>query len=142
MSVLVTHFNRQLRQLALLLLTAVWVPGAVVAQESVSLTVKPLLCIIDEKNESCDMDFKVDWQSAVTASYCLGDDVGTAPLACWLEQSSGRHLESRVVDEPFSFILSHADDNESVAEVRVDVMSTKTTDRRRKRSRRHVWSVL
>ena len=56
------------------------------AAEDMSLSVKPVLCITDKRNPSCDMAFLVMWQSALTGYYCLFNDFDDVPVRCWNEE--------------------------------------------------------
>jgi hypothetical protein len=112
------------------------------AEESdVELDVKPVLCIIDSRTPACDMHFLIAWQSGIRGYYCLFSQLATAPLRCWTEAAAGSHAEHRTIDESFRYWLTRDNGNEPLAAVMVEVMSTET-DRRRKRRSRHVWDIL
>jgi hypothetical protein len=120
---------------------------AVVADDGVlpgdvSMDVKPVLCIIDRRTPACDMSFLVAWQSAVEGYYCLFSHLVTDPIRCWREADAGQHEERRMVDESFQFWLTSNGSDEPLAAVTVEVMTTETGDRRRKRRSRHVWDIL
>lgn len=127
------------RVVTILLLLA----GTIAAAEDggVELDVKPVLCIIDRRTPACDMDFLVSWQSGIRGDYCLFSQLTTAPLRCWSEATAGVHEEHRTVEESFRYWLTRDDGEEPLAAVTVEVMSTET-DRRRKRRSRHVWDIL
>src|SRR5690606_33500601 len=58
--------------------------GTARAQEPrVTLAVKPVLCITDEREESCALSILVEWRSSRPGSYCLHNDLTSAPLRCW-----------------------------------------------------------
>jgi hypothetical protein len=110
--------------------------------DPVMLRVKPLLCITDERTPQCEMSLIVDWRSRRPGNYCLYNDLSDEPLDCWNQQSSGRHVEDRVVVRSFTYWLTVGSLDTRLAEAMVEVMSTHSSDRRRHRRSRHVWSIL
>lgn len=128
-----------MRRLALVLLIAL--PLAAIADEPpVTLTVKPLLCIVDQRTPSCEMRFAIYWQSEQTGYYCVLTELEVAPLRCWNEARAGDLDDERTVDESFSYELSDGD--APLAAARVEVLRKDSDDRRRQRRTRHVWDVL
>ena len=109
--------------------------------EDMTLTVKPLLCITDSRNPSCDMTFLVVWQSALTGYYCLFSDLDDAPVRCWNAAHTGRQSDERSVRENFSYWMTDRDPGSRLAEVTVEVLRMDSDDRRRKRRTRHVWDI-
>ena len=129
----------------LLLALALLFPALAVAQDEVGddmrLTVKPVLCITDNRNPSCDMSFLVVWQSDETGYYCLFNDFAEAPVRCWSEELAGQLSEDRIVRENFSYWMTGSDPDSRLAEVTVEVLHMDSDDRRRKRRTRHVWDI-
>ncbi|MDH3621567.1 MAG: DUF3019 domain-containing protein [Gammaproteobacteria bacterium] len=111
------------------------------AVENMTLTVKPLLCITDNRNPSCDMAFLVAWQSALTGYYCLFSDLDDVPVRCWNEERMGQLSDERTVRENFSYWMTDRDPGSRLAEVTVEVLRMDSDDRRRKRRTRHVWDI-
>ena len=109
--------------------------------EDMALSVKPLLCITDNRNPSCDMTFLVVWQSALTGYYCLFSDLDDAPVRCWNEAHTGRQSDERSVRENLSYWMTDRDPGSRLAEVTVEVLRMDSDDRRRKRRTRHVWDI-
>lgn len=109
----------------------------------VTLSVKPVLCITDEREESCALSILVEWRSSSRGSYCLYNDLGSAPLRCWQLAERGVVVEERQVQETLVYWLTDgAPSAARVAEASLDVMSASSDDRRRQRQRRHVWDIL
>jgi len=108
---------------------------------AVELTVRPVLCITDRRNPSCDMSFIVVWRSAETGYYCLFNDFEETSLRCWREEAEGRHTDRRTVEENFSFWMTDDDPASRLARVDVEVLRMDSDDRRRKRRTRHVWDI-
>lgn len=117
------------------------VPHALPANDDVKLTVKPVLCILDEQTSACDMAFLVAWESAVDGYYCLYNHFGSSPLRCWQSARAGRHEEERMVERSFQYWLTVDGDEEPVATAAVDVMIAAPADRRRSRRTRHIWDL-
>ncbi|MDH5619286.1 MAG: DUF3019 domain-containing protein [Gammaproteobacteria bacterium] len=105
------------------------------------LTVKPVLCITDNRNPTCDLSFLVVWQSGETGYYCLYNDFSEAPIHCWSEDRAGRLHDDRIVRENFSYWMTSSDPGSRLAEFTVEVLRMDSDDRRRKRRTRHVWDI-
>jgi hypothetical protein len=129
----------------LLVILALLLPALAVADESSSddmqMTVKPLLCITDNRNPSCDMSFLVVWQSITTGYYCLFSDFTDAPMRCWNEERSGQLDDDRTVTQNFSYWMTGTNEGVRLAEVTVEVLRLDSDDRRRRRRNRHVWDI-
>ena len=128
-----------MRLLALSLLVLAVTPTA--QADDLKLSVKPLLCITDNRNTVCEMSFLVVWESGERGYYCLFNDYGEAPMRCWSEESKGQLTDDRSVRETFSFWMTGTDTADRLAEVRVEVLRMDSDDRRRKRRTRHVWDI-
>ena len=125
----------------MLLLTAGLGVMPVLAQTGASLTIKPKLCIVDSRQPSCEMKLKVSWSTPQTGDYCLHDNRSNDPLECWQGASSGTYRGTRSVDA--ILLLRLVDENgDVVARTEVQVLDADSADRRRKRTRRRVWSIL
>jgi len=111
------------------------------AGEDLRLSVKPVLCVIDSRNRSCDMSFVVAWESAESGYYCLFNDFDEAPLRCWTSQRKGETTDDRAVKENFSFWMTGEDFADRLAQVDVEVLRLDSDDRRRQRRTRHVWDI-
>jgi hypothetical protein len=112
------------------------------ADPPVTLSVKPLLCVLDKGATGCMMTFDVRWKSLLAAEYCLNDGSQPTPLRCWPSARSGDLQEQRQVSEEFRYWLTPATGAERLAEVKISVLRVDSADRRRERRARHVWDVL
>jgi len=108
---------------------------------SVRLEVKPVLCVTDNRNPSCDLSFLIMWQSSTIGYYCLFSDFGDGPLRCWAEERLGQMTDERTFDESFTFWMTGEDLASRLAEVDVEVLRLDSDDRRRRRRTRHVWDI-
>lgn len=129
----------------LLVTLALLLPALALAEDKAGddmrLTVKPVLCITDNRNPSCDMSFLVMWQSGETGYYCLFNDFTEAPVRCWSEERAGRLSDDRIVRENFSYWMTGSDPDSRLVEVTVEVLRMDSDDRRRRRRTRHVWDI-
>ncbi len=129
----------------LLVTLALLLPALALAEDQagddMGLTVKPVLCITDNRNPSCDMSFLVVWQSGETGYYCLFNDLTEAPVRCWSEEQVGQLSDDRIVRENFSYWMTGSDPDSRLAEVMVEVLHMDSDDRRRRRRTRHVWDI-
>ena len=128
---------KRLLPIALLLLALT--PSA--QADDMKLTVKPLLCITDNRNPVCEMSFLVVWETGERGYYCLFNDYGEAPVRCWNEERNGETADERTVQESFRFWMTSTDATARLAEVSVEVLRLDSDDRRRKRRTRHVWDI-
>jgi hypothetical protein len=131
--------------LRLLVILALLLPAFAVAEESsdddMRLTVKPLLCITDNRNPSCDMSFLIVWQSIAAGYYCLFSDFTDVPMRCWNDERSGQLDDDRTVTQNFSYWMTGTNEGARLAEVNVEVLRLDSDDRRRRRRNRHVWDI-
>jgi len=107
-----------------------------------TLSVKPVLCITDRREEGCATSVLVVWRSDGAGNYCLHSELAAEPLRCWQLAASGMLMEELVVQQTFSYWLTDAASGARLAEATFDVMTTDADDRRRSRRRRHVWDFL
>ncbi len=110
--------------------------------QAMRLTVRPVLCIVDERSRACDMSFLVVWQSEESGYYCVGNDLESEPLRCWTEQHSGELTDRRNVLADFEYWINRGGDAPKLAVVTVEVLRMDSDDRRRRRRTRHVWDIL
>ena len=129
------------RVLSCLLMLGVLIDANEAAAEEIVLTVKPVLCIVDNRNPTCDMSFLVVWQSGTTGYYCLFNDFADAAVRCWSEQREGELSDDRSVEVSFSYWMTGTDREIRLAQVEVEVLRMDSDDRRRKRRTRHVWDI-
>ena len=107
-----------------------------------SLTVKPLLCIVDQRTPSCEMRFLINWQSHETGYYCVNNELDSAALRCWEDARSGRHEDDREVTETFRYWLDRGAGEPELASATVEVLRKDSEDRRRRRRTKYVWDLL
>ena len=106
------------------------------------ITVRPLLCIVDQRTPVCEMVFHVSWHSEERGYYCVLSNLEEAPLRCWSEQRTGQLRDQRSVAEDFSYMINEGDGEPPLDSVTVEVVRMDSDDRRRRRRTRHVWDLL
>ena len=130
------------RLLALLLL----LPLAAFADDSASdtytLSVKPLLCIVDARTPACEIRFASRGASDDSGYYGVFTELETQALRGWSEAQAGDLQDDRTVAESFSYWLNQGVDEPVLAKTTVDVLKKDSDDRRRRRRTRHVWDIL
>lgn len=131
--------NRLLTLLLLLPFAAVADDGA---GDAYTLSVKPLLCIVDARTPACEMRFSIRWASDESGYYCVFNELETQALRCWSEAQAGELRDDRSVAESFSYWLNQGVDEPVLARATVDVLKKDSDDRRRRRRTRHVWDIL
>lgn len=112
------------------------------ADTPATLTVKPLLCIVDQRTPSCDLHFEIAWRTDLPGYHCLNNDLEDAPLRCWPDARTGEHQDERTVGETFSYWLARDDEQTVLATATVEVLKKDSDDRRRRRRTRYVWDLL
>lgn len=127
------------RRIALLVLL---LPLVVQADEHATLTVKPFLCIVDDREPACDLEFVIMWQALESGYYCVRADGDAGVLRCWQESSRGTTTDERRVTETFEYRLQSGEQPAPLAAATVEVLQKSSDDRRRNRRTRHVWDLL
>lgn len=129
-----------------LLILLLLLPLAALADDDTSdvytLSVKPLLCIVDARTPACEMRFAIRWASIESGYYCVFNELETQALRCWSEAQAGDLQDERTVAESFSYWLNQGVDEPVLAKATVDVLQKDSDDRRRRRRTRHVWDIL
>ncbi len=116
--------------------------GVARAEEPATLTVKPVLCVTERREEGCPLSITVSWRTEREGHYCLYSDLGEEPIRCWEDAAEGTIVEERVIRETFSYWLTSGVTNAKLAEATLELVTTASDDRRRHRRRRHVWDIL
>lgn len=131
------------RGAALALLAAIAATGghARAQDGNATLSVKPVLCVTDRREEGCPLSITVSWRSESEGDYCLHSDLADEPLRCWEDAAAGTIVEERVIRETFRYWLTNGA-NAKLAEATLELLTTESDDRRRNRRRRHVWDIL
>lgn len=133
---------RRLIVLALCLLPALLAAETDLGADStMRLTVKPVLCITDQRTPRCEMSFLVIWQSELDGYYCLFSDFEETPVRCWNDENTGQLTDDRTVERDFSYWMAGDENDMRLAVVTVEVLRMDTDDRRRRRRTRHVWDI-
>lgn len=144
MQALITRFAAAtlLLSLILLLLLLLTTSAAADDEKAAEITVRPLLCIVDQRTPSCDMVFHIAWRTDERGYYCVLSNLDEVPLRCWSEQRAGQHRDDRSVAEDFVYMINEGDGAPPLDSVTVEVVRMDSEDRRRRRRTRHVWDLL
>jgi len=108
------------------------------------LVVKPQLCITTVQRPACAVEVALSWQAPAPGDHCVFSDQSEAPRACWQASATGAMTENQVLKQNRSYWLTATDAARAqrLAQVEIKVVAAKSSDKRRNRRRRHVWSVL
>jgi hypothetical protein len=113
-------------------------------QADYRLVVKPQLCITTVQRPACAVEVELRWQAPALGDHCVFSDQGEAPRACWQASAAGSMTENQVLEQSRSYWLTATDAKaqQRLAQAEIKVLAAKSTDKRRNRRRRHVWSLL
>ncbi|MGH8864466.1 MAG: DUF3019 domain-containing protein [Burkholderiales bacterium] len=131
-----------LAALCSIVLAAGVLPAHATDDKTVTLRVKPVLCVVDRFAMNCDMSFDIHWQSLRAGDYCLSNELQQMPLRCWVSAQLGEHRENLLVSHEFYYWMSEIGGEPRLASVKIELLRLDTRDRRRERRSRHVWDVL
>ena len=85
-----------MRRLFLTLVAATAVHASHSAEPiTASLSVKPVLCIVDERTPTCSPNFQITWRAARLGDYCILRENDEEPLRCWSDSRSGGAIYDR-----------------------------------------------
>lgn len=97
-----------MRQIWLLLL---WWPGQLLASQpaswcdqSLCWQVEPVVCIANQQDDNCQLDFRLSWQHPQPVSVCA--ELGGQQLQCWRQQTSGQLSYQAQLEGPDQLQLS------------------------------------
>jgi hypothetical protein len=124
---------------ALMLLCLTIPAQAKTPDKSITLTVKPKICVLNNQRENCKDKLVISWQSQKVQSLCLYSSQKEGDLACWRESYSGETEQLIKTKESLLFYLKR--NGIIVAQQKLEVF--KSFAKRNKRSRkRHPWSLF
>ena len=108
-------------------------------KNTVTLTVKPKLCILNNERQTRKDKIIISWKSNSALSLCLFSNKKQSSLACWHDSWSGETEQLIKTQESLMFYLK--DEQKIVAQKKLEVF--KNFAKRNKRSRkRHPWSIF
>lgn len=108
------------------------------AEQQVTLTLKPNLCILDHQYQHCEDTVLVEWQSSQAISPCLQILEQTYEF-CWEQSLSGFNHIPLTTQQSLSFLLQQ--DAEILATAMLKVV-TNYSSRKERLRRRNPWSLF
>ncbi len=121
-------------------------------QSSVSLNIKPSICVAPRGSRRCSSDFNIDWLSNQAGHYCLtstnessdSDDQHQAVrhVECWQGLSSGEHIEYVVLESDLIYHMNDPDNVSTLARAKVKLAMLKPHRKYPRRRSRLPWSVI
>lgn len=109
---------------------------------SLSLKIRPHLCLRYAKQDQCRIDVIIDWNSNQSANYCLHSSQDAAPLQCWDSSRKGKRSELRIINSDLTYWLSFKGQQSRLTERVLNIATLVNDERRAQRQRRHIWSLI
>lgn len=114
--------------------------AATAAGESLSLEVRPRVCVRLSGEEMCAMHLLIRWKAERERDVCLRFAGEETSLQCWQAQRQGVWEMSLERENNTTVQLLDPDSEAVLLESLIPVISRDLRDTRRRR--RHVWSIL
>lgn len=106
-------------------------------QNKVNLSIKPLVCTVEQKGDYCDITVKVKWSSVKPINSCLFQ--GDLKTTCWQAKTQAKKDFEISINEDMEFTLMNKDKGVYAKQlVRVNTSQPK----RYRRRLRADWSVF
>ncbi len=109
------------------------------SENSVRLTLKPKLCVLNNARQVCVDEVIIEWESDTIIDACLFRSDSLQPRQCWQKSHHGQWVEPVRLRENLTFELLSGD--QKLASASVKVLHSYTRPLQRRRSR-HPWSLF
>ena len=63
-------------------------PADAQCDQTLCWQIAPVVCVANQKSDSCQLDFRLSWQHSEPVSVCA--ELAGQPLHCWQQQTSGQ----------------------------------------------------
>ncbi len=108
------------------------------SQEQAKLTVSPNVCAVQNSQDGCHLDIKLNWQLPTANEVCLS--VSGKPLKCWINAATGSFSYKAEVQFQSVYSLVNRQTGEVLASATIDVQSANIKAQRRRL--RSPWSFF
>lgn len=105
----------------------------------ISLVLKPKVCVLSSKEETCYDQIQVSWESQEPLSLCLYQKSQATPLACWENANFGSHKMMLNTNASLAFSLKEKEQNRLLASETFEVVHDHKEYRR---ARRNAWAFF
>lgn len=100
------------------------------------LYLSPNLCLLSEKETSCQIDIKLRWGTPTAGHYCIHKSPQQTPLECWPEDQQGQLKVSFNLNENLTLYLVNANTDQVIYQQTVRLQKQV---KRTRRARRNPW---
>lgn len=104
------------------------------------LWAKPRICVVSAEKLSCKMDTGIAWLGQQEADICLSSSQQTGVLQCWINASDGEMIQVIDSNKKITYSLTRQGGSQALAEIIIRIV--KIPQKKVRRRRRHVWSLL
>lgn len=104
------------------------------------LWAKPRICVLPSDHLLCEMETDLIWLGEKEDNICLFSSLNNAILHCWSNAEKGEITQSFKSDKPISYWLTLKGNNKIL--VKTSIRIIQFPQRKIRRRRRHVWSLL
>ncbi len=104
------------------------------------LWAKPRICVLPSKHRLCKMETDIIWLGKNEDDICLLSSQNNAILHCWTNASAGQVVQEINSDKQVTYWLIREGENKVLVKTIIRIINF--PQRRVRRRRRHVWSLL
>lgn len=101
------------------------------ANKSISLSIKPGLCVLAENETECRDTLRVKWKSVQQYSLCLYQKAEEQSLYCWRAAQEGEYQFAFVASKTTEFELRDLDSQEILIAKAFKILTRESRSRRR-----------
>lgn len=105
-----------------------------------TLWAKPRICVVPSDHLTCKMVTDIYWLGSKTDNICLLSSEDNDILQCWTNASAGQIAQTINSDKQIIYWLSRKGKRKIL--VKTNIRIVKFPQKRIRRRRRHVWSLL
>ncbi len=104
------------------------------------LWAKPRICVLPSEYRSCKMETDIIWLGKNEDDICLLSSQDNAILQCWTNASAGQIVQEINSDKQITYWLTREGEKKVLVKTIIHIVNF--PQRRVRRRRRHVWSLL
>lgn len=105
-----------------------------------TLWAKPRICVLPSEHLICKMETDIIWTSKKEDNICLLSSKDNAVLHCWSNASGGQIAQTINSDKQITYWLTHEGEDKVLIKTMIRII--RFPQKRIRRRRRHVWSLL
>lgn len=109
------------------------------AVDRILFSITPRLCVLVSDSDFCHDNVELHWQSPISYSVCMYQNLDEQPLACWTHANLGTYTMQLSASESLTFYLRNMSEAETLSTVEFSVIKNNNNVRRKRRSS---WSFF